>query len=141
MRAIPVFSTLLMAITVTIGGCVIAVEPLGKSGDKLSLGHTEAPAQPQAQQTTQDPTSIPGTTVREVHDEKLAHYYECRAGYKPLPMDDRPKLGHVDATDKGNLALQLGALAHAQDQYMDDHQKKEEEAYRAWKAKCADVLH
>lgn len=106
---------LIIAALASIAGCVLSVMPLSKPTSATSSAVTPQPAQ---------------------EDHHNRRYYRCRAGVKPLPGDDRPKLGDVAALDPAKLNVALAAHIHQLDQYLTARQHKEEVAYRAWRTAC-----
>jgi hypothetical protein len=112
--------TLVMLACIGLAGCVFSVSPLTKPTPPTAA---VAPA-------AQEP--------EEAHHS--THYYRCKAGFKPLSDDDRPKLGNVDTADKAKLNIALAAYIRQLDQYITARQHKEETAYRAWRNECDDFL-
>lgn len=104
---------------VSMAGCELSVIPLSKAPDRQR-------------------TITPVEQYREPHHS--THYYRCRAGFKPLPADDRPKLGDVDVSDKVKLNIALAAYIQRLDRYISARQRKEEAAYRTWRSECDDFL-
>jgi hypothetical protein len=134
MRIVSFFA--LCAVTVNIGGCVLAITPLSRSGTHLTVGRDgqviPTPEPPPA-------TDIRSTGKHSAREQTYARYLKCMEGFTPVKDDNRPKIKGFTAAEvrnKDQLNQDLMNFIKQQDAYIKEHQKKEDQAYRDWQEHC-----